>query len=350
MADFETSASLSIELDQRELRRARREVEDNLNVQLGAGDMRGRGAAKDLVKNSEEQSKILKELVDQLQMGGGGGGGGGGGIPGGGGGGGAGGILSRLGGGAGGAAAGGALATGGAAAGGLVIAEQLARMMPGESNRHQQNIKSLVPEPIRPFAPHGLMGVSAAETRKTGRSNVLGPLGGAASLGASMAGMGVKGGLLGNGLGRDLQTLGDFGSFLLGGRGGSSNRDPAPSQDRAGSTRFPSTYQGLGMERGDGNNWDALKQRGDGNDWTLGGSTLERGDGNDWSLGGSSGGGGSSNVNVNVSSSGGPVEEGVRRAIEKHRKEIERNVQQNVEQKLSRQSGGFAVSGPGGRF
>lgn len=71
---------------------------------------------------------------------------------------------------------------------------------------------------------------------------------------------------------------------------------------------------------------------------------------------GSTGGGraaGPSSVNVSVDVSGvtgEPVQQAVQRAVEQNRQQIAADVQNEVERKLSRESGGFAVSGPSGRF
>lgn len=87
MADFQTSAALSIDIPNRELRDARRQIESELgDISIsvdgsGAGaSMRGGGGdgGPEMRRLADERNTLLREIVDQFQAMGGGGGGGGG--------------------------------------------------------------------------------------------------------------------------------------------------------------------------------------------------------------------------------------------------------------------------------
>ena len=87
MTEFETSAALSIEISSRELRDARKEIEDGLgDVQVGVstsgGSGGGAGAAMlddisdhtdELVTLADERNDILEDILDELEQQGGGG-------------------------------------------------------------------------------------------------------------------------------------------------------------------------------------------------------------------------------------------------------------------------------------
>lgn len=376
MADgFETQASLSISIPKRELRNARRTLEEELgdvgvgiNAQTGGG---GAGASMladggralgELRSLAKDRNDLLRELIDQLQLDGGGvpgGGGGGGGLPGGG--------------------------------GGVPTIIQPFRRKPKKPKTPPktktgplQKVKNATPAiaataatttAAGTIAGAGTFGIWQGLKEVAGREQVnqnevvaeeaerqstgLGPAFTAtAPTGATAIAMTIaeRLGLTGGG---GIEAPEEVINRRLG-IGGSLFPEPAPSRARRLRNPRPSpsspTERLQSLQGAPTSGGGRLSTGPPSTDLFAdrrasrrvgGGADLSRGQGNDWSLGG----GGSANVSVDVSASTGEaVAEGVARAVEKHKQEIERNVKDAVEQKLARESGGFHVSGPGGRF